>query len=344
MKRSSLTAFSILLIFSLVSTSCLKTKPPVQTVKRVGLVSGIGGFSDSGFNQSILNGFQKAAKDFPLYCQARECKTADDVKANIDYYLANGFELIITTGYAEAQATIDVANSHLGTGFVILDYSIPTPPSNILCAVFDVDQSSFTSGFLAAWWAYKKDQLNPIAGFVAGPDIEGIRQFSVSYTNGVSYFNNLYKQNVKTLGYFADSFSDTLQGAHLADSLLKQNVNTIFVFAGKTGNGALYKVKEAFKWAIGVDVDQYHSIPAVGPVLLTSCVKYLDVVTYDILKSFYYGGLQGGLTVHGNLSNGGVGLASFHNYDILIPDSIKTEISIIENGIKNGTIKTGWPQ
>ena len=344
MKHSIRLSF-IVLITGLFLSSCLKTNSPTQqTVLRVGLVGAVGGFNDSGFNQNILNGFKQAAYTFPMMCQARESPTVNDISANINYYLANSFEMIVTASYDASQPTIAAATAHPGTDFAILDFSASPIPSNLLCAFFDVDQSSFPCGFLAAFWAYKQNPVSPVAGWVGGPDIPNIRQFSVSYANGIKYFNTLYKKNVITLGCFASSFTDSLQGARLADSLLKQNASVIFAFAYKTGNGALYKVKEAGKWAIGVDVDQYYSTPDLGPVLLTSCMKELGIMTYTILGNYYNKVFPGGSVIHGNLSNKGVGMAPFHNYDLQIPDSIKTAITTIKEGIINGTIKTGWPQ
>ena len=146
------------------------------------------------------------------------------------------------------------------------------------------------------------------------------------------------------MGYYATSFTDSLQGARLADSLITKNASVIFAFAGTTGNGALYKVKDAGKWAIGVDVDQYISIPKVGPVLLTSSMKALNVMVYNAIYGYCNSVFAGGTVVHGKLSNNGVGIAPFHNYDALIPDSIETALVSIETGIKDGTIKTGWPE
>ncbi|MCX6282959.1 MAG: BMP family ABC transporter substrate-binding protein [Bacteroidetes bacterium] len=326
-------------------TSCLKVKDPVpQTIIKVGLVSGLGGFNDAGFNHAILSGLQQIAYDFPMLCQARETLTTADFATNINYFISSSYNLIVTSGYDAAQATVAAAIANPNTDFIILDYYMASPPANLLCAVFDVDQSSFPCGFLAAYWALKQNQVNHIAGFVAGTDIPTIRQFSVSYSHGVAYFDSIYRKNVGVLGYFATSFNDSLQGSRLADSLLKQNISTVFTFAGKTGNGALYKVKEAGKYAIGVDVDQYYSIPAVGPVLLTSCMKGLGNMTYSLLRNFYYNHFPGGTIVHGTLDNGGVGIAPFHNFDSQVPDSIKVALNTVISGIKNGTIKTGWSQ
>ncbi len=326
-------------------SSCTKnTDPETQVVFKVGLVSGLGGFSDRGFNQDILEGFQLAEIDFPFVCETRECQTSNDFLPAMNYFLSNGYNLIITAGFDISQVTIDAAVANPGTDFVILDYAMDNPPENLLCVVFDVDQSSFPCGFLAAYWAQRQAQTNPVAGFVAGPEIPEIRQFSVSYMHGIDYFNELYTKQVQALGYYSNSFSDTLAGANLADSLLKQNASVIFAFAGKTGNGTLYKVKEAGKWAIGVDVDQYISIPEVGSVLLTSCIKELGDMVYGIMANYANLYFPGGTVIHASLANGGVGMAPFHEFDPLIPDSIKTALTAIETGIKDGTIQTGWPE
>lgn len=345
MKNLNVLLSGFMLTGVLVFSSCLKTPDDVPApLLKIGLVSGVGGFSDRGFNQNILDGFQRAEKDFPIFCQTRESASAEEISTNINDFVSAGFDLIITAGFDAADATVKAAKANPGTDFLILDYTMTSPPFNLLCAVFDVDQGSFPCGFLAAYWAYKSHDSNPVAGFVAGPEIPEIRQFSVSYIHGVAYFNELYKKNVGTLGYYATSFSDTLQGAKLADSLIQQQTDVIFAFAGKTGNGALYKAREAGIQAIGVDVDQYLSIPQVGPVLLTSCMKGLDVLVYNVIGGYSNLIFTGGSVVHGNLGNGGVGLAPFHDYVAMIPDTIKTALDHIETGIKNGTIHTGWPE
>jgi basic membrane protein A len=344
MKNNCNILVCILFVTVLLFPSCKKTDNETQKIYKIGLVGGLGGFSDRGFNQNILSGFQQAVWELPVTGEVYECQSVADMTTGINYFLSKSFDMIITSGFDAADATLAAAKANPGTDFLLIDYSATDPPSNLLCAVFDVDQGSFPCGFLAAFWAYKQNISNPVAGFVAGPEIPGIRQFSVSYIQGIGYFNAKYGKTVQSRGYYASSFSDTLQGAELADSLMRQNATVIFAFAGKTGNGALYKAKEAGRWAIGVDVDQYISIPQVGPALLTSCMKGLDVMVYDIIDRYCNNNFPGGTIAHGTLENGGVGLAPFHDFDSSIPDSIKTALTAISTGIKNGTIDTGWPE
>jgi len=335
----------LLLLAGSLLLSCKKStdNTPVMFMN-IGLVGGPGGFSDAGFNQAIWTGCYNASKDFHMNLEGRTCLTSDQFKANLDYFVAKGCSMIIAAGYDAAEATQAAAMANPGISFVILDYSAASPPANLLSVLFDVDQASFPCGFLAAWWEWSKNSVDPKVGFVGGPSIPSIRQFSVSYVKGVQYFDSLYHKNVQALGYYATSFIDSLQGAQLADSLLKQNVNTVFAFAGPTGTGALYKMKQAGKWGIGVDVDQYYSTPGVASSLLTSCTKELTVVSYGILQNFFYGRFAGGTTLHANLDNKGVGMAPFHEFDTMIPDSVKNALTQIKAGIIDGTIKTGWPE
>jgi basic membrane protein A len=329
----------VLVVAGLFMTDACKKETPVV---KIGLVGGLGGFHDRGFNQDILEGFQKAEEDLGFQSEVLECQKAEDFATNIGILLEEDFDLIVTTGFDASQATLAAAYDNPETDFIILDFSVDNPPSNLKCVIFQVDQSSFPCGFLAAWWTDREDNENPLAGFVAGPAIPEIMQFSVSYEKGIEYYNTQYKREVASAGYYASSFADTLMGAQLADSLIQQGAKIIFAFAGKTGNGALYKTKEAGIHAIGVDVDQYISIPAVGPVLLTSCMKMLERMTYTVLEDYMGRFYNGGEVLKGNLSNGGVGMAPFHEFDLVIPDSIKEELAAIERGIKLGTVDTGW--
>jgi basic membrane protein A len=340
MRKCTLIIILGFIAFTTVFNSCKKDDE--NTALKVGLVTGIGSLDDKGFNQQAYEGLLAVAGDVTLDWAVRQSSSAADIAANIQYFLDEDYDVIITLGYDAAQITLDAANAHSSVLFLLLDYSFATIPSNMSCVVYDVDEASFPCGFLAAWRAHAVDPLQPEVGFVAGPKIPTIDQFTVSYTAGVSWFNAMYSNNVSVSGVNSASFIDTLQGAFLADSLMLHGADVIFACAGQTGNGALYKVKEAGKTAIGVDTDQYLSIPQVGSVLLTSCMKRLDHAIYNMLMDIHTETFTSGQTITYNLANQGVNLAPYHDFDTIIPDSIKQAITTIKQGIMQGTIQTGW--
>ena len=107
-------------------------------------------------------------------------------------------------------------------------------------------------------------------------------------------------------------------------------------FARKTGNRALYKIKEKEKWGIGVDFDQYVSVPEVSGILLTSCPKKVGNSVYNIVSQVEEDGFVWQNIYYRNLSTVDIEIAPFHDYNALIPDSIKNELNSIRTGIKNG--------
>jgi basic membrane protein A and related proteins len=343
-KEVFITGFLSLMIVCQLTSCSRKEANTITEIPppKVGLISGVGGFNDRGFNQLALAGFQKVVTDHSLISAYRESIDTSDFTANIDSLILGGYNLIIILGYEAAGAVLSAAKNNLAVNFVLLDYSNDEIPANVLYCFFQVDQSAFLCGFIGAYWAQFKDPQAPLAGWIGGMDIPVIQQFRTGYEGGILYFNNKYHKTVSSAGFFANSFNDTLQGSKLADSLILQGADVIFPFAGKTGNGALFKIKEKEKWGIGVDFDQYVSIPEVSDILLTSCLKKMDNTIYNIITQIEKDGFIGQKIYYGNLSTVDIEIAPFHDYDALIPDSIKNELNSIRAGIKNGSIQTGW--
>ena len=336
----------VLLVIVLVTTqfglfsSCKKTPDPEPL--KVGLVAGLSDLDDGGFNEQAIAGLTNVSGTVSVIWEARESHDKEGIEANIHFFAEYGYDVVITLGYDAAQYTLDAAVAYPSVKFMLLDFTFDSLPSNMVCATFRVDQASFPCGFLAAYWAWKQKPAGAAVGYVAGPDIPTIRQFTTSFTKGVEYFTTQYDIPVSVSGYNCVSFSDTLEGARAADSLIQQGAEVIFACAGQSGNGALYKVKELSKTGIGVDSDQYYSLPQVGHYLITSCMKNLDAVIVAEITDITEDKFHGGQTLVTDLVGSGVGLAPYHDYDTLIPDTIKQAVISIKSAIIAGTLSTGW--
>jgi len=340
MKSKSLVLLVFVFMLSVGLSSCKKSNDSSKL--KVGLVTSLGDLKDGSFNEQAVAGMKAAAEAVPIEWEVKQSMDPSEIAGNIKYFTDKKFDVIITLGYNAAQATLNAAASFPNTKFIILDYSYETVPANVVCTAYKVDQASFPCGFLAAYYACQKNPANPAVGYVGGPDIPVIQQLTVSFSKGIDYFNTMYHKSVSVSGANATNFTDTIQGAHLADSLIQKGAEVLFVCAGKTGNGALYKIKETSKVAIGVDADQFYTIPQVGSYLLTSCLKRQDISIISEVTSIYNGQFHGGQILQCELADNSVGIAPYHNFETLIPDSIKQEVLNIKTGIINGTILTGW--
>jgi basic membrane protein A len=123
--------------------------------------------------------------------------------------------------------------------------------------------------------------------------------------------------------------------------MIGQGCDVIFGVGGNTGNGGLLAAKEKGLMAIGVDVDQYNTYPEVKDALVTSAQKNVDVAVYEYLKAVNGGTVKAGV-ITANIKNGGVGLAPYHDWDSKVPADVKAKVQEAMDGLKNGTIATGY--
>jgi basic membrane protein A len=123
--------------------------------------------------------------------------------------------------------------------------------------------------------------------------------------------------------------------------MIGQGCDVIFGVGGNTGNGGLLAAKENNLMAIGVDVDQYNTYPEVQSALLSSAMKNVDVAVYEYLKTVKGGTVKAG-AVTANLTNKGVGLSPFHDWDSKIPQTVKDKINEASAALVAGTVTTGY--
>jgi basic membrane protein A len=112
-------------------------------------------------------------------------------------------------------------------------------------------------------------------------------------------------------------------------------VDIIFGGGGKTGNGALLGAAEKNVFAIGVDTDQYYTVPEAQKALLSSAMKRLDEGTFELLKLAKEGKMPSGNHV------GKAGYAPFHDLDSKVPADVKARMQQLEKSLQDGTLKTG---
>jgi basic membrane protein A len=309
---------------------------------KVGMVSDVGGVDDASFNQNTWEGLEKAAEDMDVCSKFIESQAQADYEKNITEFSEQGYDLIITVGFLLGDATAKMAEVYPDVKFSIVDVTYDPPIANVQGIAFNTDEAAFPVGYLAAAWADMKDPGDPQVGYIGGMQIPPVEIFIVAYEAGVQYYNDQNGKNVQVKGVYVGDFEAPDQGKIQGNSLIDEGVDVIFGVGGKTGNGGITAAKERGKWGIGVDVDQYYTLPNEKDILITSCMKRLDNAVYTVIKDTVAGQFQGGGNYVGTLSNGGVGMAPFHDFENEIPAEVKQALDAIQQGIINGTIDTGW--
>ena len=309
---------------------------------KIGMVSDTASFNDAGFNQSCKDGLQRAMRDFKVEGCFRESHSRGDYQTNLDDLVKSGCGLIIGVGALMQSDMAAVAEKNPDVSFVLIDGNFYPPRSNVQSLLFNVDEAAFQAGFLAAAWADLKNPSGAKVGYVGGVKIGSVEQFIVPYQAGVAFFNRKYGKKVRVQGDYAGTFEDPGKGRAMGEALLADGVTVIFAAAGRTGVGTLAAVKERGGWGIGVDADQYYTLPDVKDCLLTSCLKKMDTAVFALVQEVLTGRFRGGGVMTGTLANGQVGLAPYHGFDKQIPARIKEDLADIQQAIKDNRVVTGW--
>ena len=91
-------------------------------------------------------------------------------------------------------------------------------------------------------------------------------------------------------------------------------------------------------WCIGVDTDQWETLEAAHPCLVSSAMKLITPGIVELVSQIKEG------TVKGGNYFGGAGLAPFHDFDSKIDQAIKDKLAEIDKGLKDGSLQTGYGQ
>lgn len=314
-----------------------------ENARRVGMVVSPPGITDSGFNQLAWQGLKDAERDFGVFIDFLNTRDDRGFAANINTFIEKQYDLIVTVGFDSAEAVQAAARAHPYQPFAVIDVNFLDEP-NVLNSQFAVDEASFLAGYVAAS-ATRSGKIGAYGGVQTPP----VEKFLVGFESGIDYYNMLHLADVELLGWSTadraglftgnwDSFED---GQAMAEQLSDQGADVIFPVAGDVGKGTAAVAQERGLLVIGVDTDWYYTVPEYREVYLTSVIKNVNLVSYAAVQALVEGRFEGGLLDFG-LTDGGVGLAPFHEQENRVPPLTRLELDGIQKGITNDLISTGW--
>jgi basic membrane protein A len=321
---------------------------------KVGQVTDLGGIDDKSFNAGAYAGITKAVADLGIEGKYLESTQQSDYAKNIQQYIDENTDLIITVGFLLGVDTATAAKANPDTKFAIVDYSYPdcfgdpadegktcgstTELANVLGLTFSTDQAAFLAGYAAA----ASTQTGKVATF-GGINIPPVTIFMKGFEAGVSYYNQNMGTAVEVLGWntaanegsFTGNFDSLDDGRSFAESFVQEGADIVMPVAGPVGLGSAAYCKETGSCKIiGVDVDWTVSASEYTDVILTSVLKNVNVAVYDATKAAVDGTFKGGAYV-GTLANGGVGLAAVSGASADLTAALdKLKADIISGAVK----------
>jgi len=310
-----------------------------DTKLKIGLVTDVGRINDKGFNQSAYEGMQAAADAAPTCFETDYIETTSqsDYAANIGQFTDSGSNVVIGVGFLLGDALGDAAKANTDIKFISVDgvpgagHDESWTTTNGESLFFAEDQAGYMAGVLAASLS-KTNHVGVVGGLVVVPPVE---RFVEGYIDGAKSV----KSDIKVDFVYTTSFTDPPQGSSAAKQMIDGGADVIFGAGGLTGNGALEAACQATDvFAIGVDTDQYLTLPSVQKCIVSSATKNVMGAVRDALLRIASDQFKPGFHTD-DASTDGIGLAPFHDQESKVSAETKTLLETTLAGLADGSIK-----
>lgn len=302
----------------------------------VGLVTDVGELDDKSFNQSAWEGVKQAEAELGAKIDNVETRDAKDYADNINLFVEKNYDVIVTVGFAIGEATAEAAKENPQIKFIGVDQFQGEAMPNVAGLIFHEDQAGYLAGVLAAMMS-KSGTIAAVLGTDLVPPV-------VAFKEGFELGARATNPDINIISTYHPggldvAFSDPEWGATTAKQAIDQGADVIFGAGGNTGNGALIEIAgNEGVYCIGVDTDQWETVPEAHPCLISSAMKLLTPGVFELVKM-----AKEDTFPTGNYF-GTVGLAAFHDFEDVVPAEVKAKLEEVDAGLKDGSLQTGYGQ
>jgi basic membrane protein A len=320
------------------STGGSSSTTPTTKVKAA-MVTDIGGLGDKSFNDLSAAGLEKANKELGVEIKVVESRAPTDYESNLTQLANAGYNPIFAVGFLMTDTVTKVSTATPDVTFGGIDeFFAPTIP-NVVGITFKEAEAGYLAGVLAGSLT-SQTKVDPrindklILGFVGGMEIPPVQAYQAGFIAGAKKANPA----VEVKSIYTGSFTDQQKGFEAGKALIEQGADIVFAAAGQTGLGTAKACQENKALFIGVDSDQFLTIPAIGDTIITSAVKKIDVAVFDTIKKAVDGTLKGGVNESLGIKEDAVGLAPYHDWDSKVPAETKAQVDAAKAEIAAGTV------
>lgn len=304
-----------------------------QKVFCAALVTDTLGLHDHGINEEAWAGLEQAKVE-GLVDKVDFIESVDtrDYQKNIEYFMEEGYDVIITSGVGLDDRTLQAAILDPAATFIGINQTYNQPVQNLISVTFPEDQMGFVAGFLAA--RLTKTQI--IGGVCETSGIDSMWRYCEGFRAGANYEN----KSVKVLVFYRDNgdreklFIDEDWGSQTAQTLLKRGADVVFAAGGVTAQAALRTASAGNVLTVGTERDQKAALGAEsGSGVLTSIYGQSRLEVHELMRAIRAG----------NIPNTRIGQFGYVPLDSKFPENLKTELDLLIKGLLNGEIKTNVP-
>ena len=301
----------------------------------VGLVTDTSGIMDGMFNQAAWEGILRVQSELGAIVNYIETGDVQDFTANITTFAEAGYDVIVTVGYMQADATLQSAYRYPQIYFIAVDQLQYETIQNLAGLVFHEDHAGFLAGALAA----RLSRSGVVAGVYGSDIVPPVVAFAEGYASGAAYADpDIRVITTYHPGGLDIAFTDPEWGAAVAAESIAAGADVVFGAGGLTVQGAILEAaNHPGVYCLGVDVDQWEMLPEAHPCLVSSVIKRVDEGVSDLILQYNQGSAPSG-NYYGH-----VALSPFHDFNPLLTSDLGNFLNDINIGLENGSLGTEYP-
>ncbi len=311
----------------------------------IGLVTDVGTLDDRGFNQYSWEGALHGAGTIgAAEPDAIVSEASSDYADNIQSFVDDGANIIVTVGFAAGDATLAAATENPDIHFIGVDQFQTMAPEEALPNYESLIYNEAQAGYLAGIVAGSISVSGEVATLGGHSNIPPVVNYMRGFQNGVLQVNAAVHLKYVTDTDLDLAFNNPAEGKTFGDQFLAQNenVDVLFAVAGKTGNGMLQSVVDAGIYGMGVDVDQWASLPEQAVCIVTSAEKKLSASVSEAIQDFA-AGEERSWNQFLNAAEGMVGLSAYYQFSDLITDDIRAAVDTAFDAMVDGSLDVCQP-
>ena len=274
---------------------------------KVAMITDAGDITDQSFNQTTYEACKAWCGEhgIPFTYKKPDGDTDYARVAMVDVAVAEGYNIIVMSGYIFAGTLVDVTYKYPEVKFIVLDmtagdiiaaavgnqyYANPDAyeasdyynTGNTYCAVYKEEIPGYMAGYAAVKLGYRK------LGYLGGQEVPAVMRFGYGYLQGIEdAAEELGVLNDISVQYaYGGQFYGSTEITAAMDTWYHKGTEVIFACGGGIFTSAAEAAAKTGGKVIGVDSDQSPIIDEYGEgMTVTSAMKSLTATIYAMLDA-----------------------------------------------------------
>ncbi len=246
-----------------------------------------GPINDQSWNATNYAGLEKTNKTLNTKMEYVEDVQAADYESTFRNYAERGYDLIMAAGTQFDDAANKVAESYPKTVFCVVN-GMESKGANV-APIFPKEYEASYIAALMAGEVTENGQFATIGGF---PNLAMEHLLDVYEKVAVDIAKDRGISDAKAVRAYANSWEDVALGKQMAETMIDNGADVMFVYANQVGLGSIQAAKEKGIFFIGYSGDQTQIDPntVIGSVDFDFATLYVWAV-----QKFIDGTLEGNM-------------------------------------------------